>query len=48
MQNEEQDPPGDLGDAVMTVLSLKVVTDTHQQQQPKPGDWATTHIMEIL
>lgn len=41
MQNKEQDPPGNMGDAVIirnTALGLKVVTDTHQQQQPKPEE----------
>lgn len=38
MQNKEQDPPGHMGDAVIirnTVVGLKAVTDTHQQQQNK-------------
>lgn len=41
MQNKEQDPPGNMEDAVIirnTALGLKVVTDTHQQQPPKPEE----------
>lgn len=36
MQNKEQDPPGHMADAIIirnTVVGLKAVTDTHQQQQ---------------
>lgn len=36
MQNKEQDAPGHMADAVIirnTVVGLKAVTDTHQQQQ---------------